>query len=229
MRRKQRRAISGRPYITNDALAAAHALAHQAKDGAVHSLVVGLMGDVGIAHVKVDEMDHDHVVTPGEYCRVGPLRSHGNYKFPVMAQPLISGRSYQVHKHDGSLSVFDHNGNRLEISRVPSDVVSMMHGIYAEDGIVSSVFMCIYDDVKLWVHDLLFHDGMQAHAFPFRERCRITDGLQFPDGVQVPDYQVVRTPDNLDDLSDGKWVLRWIDESINIGNPYWFVYEAASG
>lgn len=162
------------------------------------------------------------VIELGTFTKIGPLRETGVYKFPIVAQRLIDGVKYQIHKNGLDLIVFNNQGNVVEnLSNFPfaADIMEM-------EDMNTCVIEGVFDGIVFWVYDILLYNDSQTYLNSLNDRLSLIMSHEYPESIQPLPYKVIQTPDKLSTLKNGKWILRWIGEKLNLGAPFWFVYSA---
>jgi len=164
-------------------------------------------------------------IQPGQYCSIGPLRDTGVFKFPAVAQRLLSGRRYQVHKVGDKVKVFDGQG-RLVTSNEECKHFALAFWKLERPSI--AIWQGVYDDTTFWIYDMLFHEDAQAHAMPLEDRLSLIRKYEYYPPIQPLGYELLGDAEDLLELDEGKWIIRWLRERLHIPAPFWFVYEAQS-
>jgi len=165
----------------------------------------------------------DGVVRPGEFVRIGPWRRVGTFKFPVVAQHLIRGERYQIHKIGEKIVVFNNEGEVVEDN--PS-VSNFALAFWRMDEPQVAIWEGVWDGENFWICELLYHEDAQAWNMPLQHRLALMQKYDYPEPVKVVPYEIILTPDDLLELEEGTYVIKWRYERIDLQRPFWFVYEA---
>lgn len=164
---------------------------------------------------KIKETPEDSMVA-GKFFRIGKPLETGTYRYPLIAQPLLSGKKLQIHKIGDNIIVFDTRGNIIQTNT--ADVIGKM------DVPEYAIFSAIYND-KLFIVDIFDCTGyIKAYRMTCKDRIALLSSFKYPDGVEMIPIYYVDNEKKLACLPQGKYVVKWEKERINIVHPFWFTY-----
>jgi hypothetical protein len=158
----------------------------------------------------------------GKFFHIGPIKNDGEVRYPVFASRLCEGIHLQIHKNVKNIITFNSNGNVIstpspELSRCLIDIWRMHDANQA-------VFNAILAGETLYIFDiLLLDDDPQFYLRRFKQRYNELLSIGFVGNVTVLPHFVIQSPQNLVDINDGKYIIKWENEKLNIRSPYWYV------
>ena len=153
-----------------------------------------------------EEVILPNLLEAGEY--VEPPRAYRDtpIEYPVLAQPLLTGKRIQIHKEETTITVFDHKGNILSGiitingengETIEKDLSKLFMGLMD-----TSCFVGIFDAVlipeedKIFITDILRKDNIAYDTASTKIRDEALVRMDFGEGIEHLGCQIMRAEED---------------------------------